>query len=235
MQPSSHWTRSALAGAALALCAATAVARPDVASLVFANGEALPPEAEARLTALTTTPGGGMTRAEVRLQLSEARSDGSLAEAGEMADRPAVLQARLAANERQTGQILAAHAAQRERLAAIEVAAEVRRQAELLARQASAASDTQTLTVASTDSRSIAASPASASVDPLASAPLSTERAAVSDGPTNAPSEGPNEGPADRPTDIPGQGPRDRPALAPVEGPISRPADLPDEMLLDVD
>lgn len=219
--------RNTLAAAALALCAASALASNDVASLAYAGGEALPPEAEARLVALTTTPGGAMSRDEVRQQLADARREGSLAEAGEMADRPAVLTARLNANERQTREILAARAVEEQRLAALEAAAEVRRQAEALARSPGKADDTTAMAA-------------------TGSVPAGSPDAVTTDAgtPTEVPAELPDsnaalppasptaDAPAEAPTDAPSRMP-ELPLLAPSEVPVARPADLPDEVLLD--
>ena len=217
--PSWCWTRHTLAAAALALGAASALASTDVASLVYASGDAMAPEAEAHLRTLTTAPGGALTRDEVRQQLADARHEGRLAQPGEMAEPATVLLARHQANERQTQQILAAQDAERQRLAALEAErqrvaaleaeAETRRQAELQTRQAAA--DTSSATLGG-------AAPALA-VDPVATATTTQDRPL----------------PAEAPSDAPAPQPFDRPLLAPLEVPIARPSEVPAEVLIDKD
>lgn len=224
MRTLSPLTRSTLAAALLASSAASALAdaaRTDLATLVYAGGEAMAPEAEAHLRVLMTTPGGALTRDEVRQQLAEARLDGSLPAAGEIADPPAVLLARSLSNERQTRQILAAHEAERQRVAALEAQADTQRQAQLQASQA--ATDTPT-PGGGADSGAIAAaaalgaSPPTVSTDPVADTAL-------------APVPSPDPAPSDAPPPLPVE----RPFLAPVEVPITRASDLPDEVLIDKD
>lgn len=207
--------RSTLA-ATLALASVSALAAGDAASLAYAGGEALPPEAEARLVALTTTPGGLLTREEVRRQWAQAREEGTLAEAGEQAEPPRVLLARQAANDRQVQAIVASQQAEQARLAALEAEAEARRQALAQAQAATA-------TVAQ-------ASPAT---DVAAAAQAGTAAAAASpDASSDATAEAASDAPADRPVEQP----LDAPAMAPLEAPVTRPVDAAvDESLVDKD
>ena len=204
--------RSTLA-AALVLASVPALAAGDVASLAYAGGEALPPEAEARLVALTTTPGGLVTREEVRQQWAQARQDGTLAEAGEEAEPPRVLLARSAANDRQVQAIIAAQQAEQARLAALEAEAEARRQA--LA-QVQAAT---TLAQASPAAEGSPAADAGTVIDAAATA-APAEQAAT-----------PPEAPADRPVERPPA----PPAMAPLEAPITRPLGTVPDSLVDKD
>lgn len=201
--------RSTLA-AALVLASVPALAAGDVASLVYAGGEALPPEAEARLVALTTAPGGLVTREEVRQQWAQARQDGTLAETGEEAEPPRVLLARSAANDRQAQAIVAAQQAEQARLAALEAEAEARRQA-LAQAQATLAQATPT----TEGSLALEAAAATATADASA---MPAEQAET------AP-----EAPADRPVEQPPA----PPAMAPLEVPITRPLDDVPESLID--
>lgn len=206
--------RSTLA-AALVLASVPTLAAGDVASLAYAGGEALPPEAEARLVALTTTPGGLVTREEVRQQWAEARQDGTLGEAGEEAEPPRVLLARSAANDRQALAIIAAQQAEQARLAALEAEAEARRQA--LA-QAQAAT---TLAQASPAAEGSPAADAGTVTDAAAPA---TDTAAPA-----AEAAAPPDEPADRPVERPPA----PPAMAPMEVPITRPLDTVPDTLVD--
>lgn len=206
--------RSTLA-AALVLASVPTLAAGDVASLAYAGGEALPPEAEARLVALTTTPGGLVTREEVRQQWAQARQDGTLAEAGEEAEPPRVLLARSAANDRQAQAIIAAQQAEQARLAALE--AEARRQA--LA-QAQAAT---TLAQASPAAEGSPAADAGTVTDAAAPA---TDTAAPA-----AEAAAPPDEPADRPVERPPA----PPAMAPMEVPITRPLHTVPDTLVDKD
>lgn len=204
--------RSTLVAGMLALASASALASDGLASLAYAGGEALPPEAEARLVSMITTPGGAVTRDEVRQQLADAQRSGTLAEAGEIAETTQVLLARSAANDRQVREILAAQEVERARLAAIEAeaaaAAEARRQAQVLALAPAAEARPETAT-------------GNASTGVAAVAPVDAEVTA-----TPAPAA-----PADEPTERPA----DRPTLAPLEVPITRPSDLPTQTLVDKD
>ncbi len=225
MRTLSPQTRSVLAAALLASSAASALATTpdtDVAALVYAGGEAMAPEAEARLRALTTTPGGALTRDEVQQQWAEARQDGSLLAAGEIAEPQTVLLARSVANERQTRQILASHEAERQRVVALEAQAEAQRQAELQARLAAAVTPAP---VASADSGVMAAAALGSTTEPP---PASPEPAAST-------SAAFTESPAPTPDDAPPQLPLERPFVAPAEVPISRQSELPVEVLIDKD
>jgi hypothetical protein len=208
--------RSALA-AALALVSAPVLASGDVASLVYAGGEAMPPEAETRLIALTTAPGGLVTREEVRQQWAQANQDGTLPQVGEVAEPPRVLLARAAANDRQLQAIVAAQQAEQARLAALEAETEARRQAQA---EAAAATLAQLAPPASgTPASDVGANAADAS--PVAASdadPVPGDVAAT-------------EAPADRPIERP----LDPPAIAPLEVPISRPLDTVADSLVDKD
>ena len=206
--------RTALAASLLALASASALAGDGLASLAYAGGEALAPEHEARLVSMTTTPGGSLTRDEVRRQLAEARQDGTLAEAGEIAETPRVLVARSGANERQVREILAAHEAERTRLAAAAAEAEARRQAQVTVLAQAAPVDPAA-------AEAVSGSPAA---EPAAIPP------ALADAAGPAPAV-----PGDERDDRPGDGPADRPALAPLELPATRPSELPVETLIDKD
>lgn len=210
--------RSALAAGLLALASASALASDGLASLAYAGGEALAPEHEARMVSMITTPGGSLTRDEVRRQLAEAQRGGTLGEVGEIAETPRVLMARSDANERQTREILAAQEAERARLAAIEAEAEARRQA-LAQDQAQASVIAQ-----AAPATEATAGPAAGSQAIDATAPATADVASP------APSA-----PSEEPTDRPAEGPTDRPALAPPELPITRASELPAETLIDKD
>lgn len=211
--------RPALLAGMLALASAPALAGGSLSALAYAGGEALAPEQEARMVALITTPGGALSRDEVREQLAGARRGGTLAEAGEIADTPRVLLAREASNERQLQAILAAREAERARLAAAEAeaaaAADARRQAQVLA-QAAPAVQAEAQAEAAADGTPVAAAPAASAAADMAA----TAVPAV---------------PADEPADRPLDRPLDRPALAPLELPITRPSDLPAQTLVDPD
>lgn len=211
--------RPALLAGMLALASAPAMAGESLSALAYAGGEALAPEQEARMVALITTPGGALTRDEVREQLADAQRGGMLAEAGEIAETPRVLIAREASNERQVQAILAAREAQRARLAAAEAeaaaAAEARRQAQVLAQAAPAAQAEAHAETAADDAATVVMPAAWADADVAVTA---------------APAE-----PADEPADQPLERPLDRPALAPLEVPITRPSDLQSETLVDQD
>jgi hypothetical protein len=202
---------SALA-AGLLLATSSFAADSSLSSLVYAGGEAMSPEAEARMTAQISAPGGAVSRDEVRQQLLAARQAGTLVEAGEIADTAPVLQARVDYAARQTRQILAGYEAERERLAAIE--AERARVAALEAEQARQATLAAAATPATQD--------LAAAVQPMAAAP-------AADSATSQPLEAP----ADKPTDVPAERPGDTPTMAPVEVPITRPSDLPAETIVD--
>jgi hypothetical protein len=208
--------RSTLA-AALVLASVPALAASDVASLVYAGGEALPPEAEARLVALTTTPGGLVTREEVRQQWAQARQDGTLAEAGEEAEPPRVLLARSAANDRQAQAIVAAQQAEQARLAALEAEAEARRQA---------LAQAQATTTLAQASSSIAGTPtADAGSLTDAVAPAAGTAAPVAEATTSP----------DAPAEPPVERPPAPPAMAPLEVSITRPLDAVPDSLVDKD
>jgi hypothetical protein len=206
--------RSTLA-AALALASVSALAAGDVASLAYAGGEALPPEAESRLVALTTAPGGVLTREEVRQQWAQARQDGTLSEAGEEAEPPRVLMARSAANDRQAQAIVAAQQAEQARLAALEAEAEARRlaQAQATSTLAQAPSSTAGTPAADAGTLTDAVAPAADTAAPVAEAATSPDA------------------PADRPFERPPA----PPAMAPLEVPITRPLDAVPESLVDKD
>lgn len=174
--------KSLLAAGTLALASSASLAADSVSSLVYASGEALSPEAEMRLNALQTTPGGAMTRDEVRQELATARQAGTLADGGEAGDTPSVLAARDDANVRQTRAILAAHEAERNRLAALE--------AERVAREQAAAT-AQAAAQPGTD----------APAAPLAAAPADPQAAAVADTTPAAPADSP--APSDKPAERP--------------------------------
>lgn len=178
----SHLHKSLLAAGTLALASSASLAADSVPSLVYASGEALSPEAEMRLNALQATPGGAMTRDEVRQELAAARQAGTLAEGGESGETPRVLAARDDANARQTRAILAAHEAERQRLAALEAERVAREQAAVTA-QAAAQPGTD------------------APVAPLAAAATDPQAAAVSDTTPAAPADSP--APSDKPTERP--------------------------------
>jgi hypothetical protein len=209
--------RPALA-AALTLASASALAAGDVASLAYAGGEALAPEAEARLVALTTAPGGLLTREAVRQQWAQAREDGTLSEAGEQAEPPRVLMARHAANDRQLQAIVAAQQAEQARLAALEAEAEARRQA--LAQAQAQAQAAATLAQAAPTADGVPAPDASA--DTAVAETLAAPAEVVAAEP---------EAPADRPVERP----LAPPAMAPLEVPITRPLDAVPESLIDKD
>lgn len=210
--------RSTLA-AALVLASVPTLAAGDVASLAYAGGEALPPEAEARLVALTTTPGGLVTREEVRQQWAQARQDGTLAEAGEEAEPPRVLLARSAANDRQVQAIIAAQQAEQARRAALEAEAEARR-------QALAQAQAQTATTLAQASPAAEGSPAAdAGTVTDAAAPATDTAAPAAEAAT------PPDAPADRPVERPPA----PPAMAPMEVPITRPLDAVPDTLVDKD
>lgn len=84
---------------------------------VYAGGEAMAPEVQARLHAQTT---GLATRAEVREQLADARSAGTLGGAGDLSDTQELMQARVAYNDLQATNILARYEAENQRLAALQ-------------------------------------------------------------------------------------------------------------------
>lgn len=206
--------RSALAAGALALACTSTLAGDGLVSLVYAGGEALAPEQEARMVALMTAPAGGLTRDEVQQQFADAQRAGALPEAGEMAETPRVLLARSAANERQVREILAAREAERARVAAIEAeaaAAEAQREAQAQA-QTTAAAPVDSAVTTAIDGVSLAAT---------ADAPGAADASA-----TPAPAV-PTDEPHDRPTD--------RPALAPPEVPIVRPSNLEAQPPVDED
>lgn len=102
-----------IAAAAGLLLSASAFAATSVD--VYAGGEAMPPEQEARLIAQSS---GALTRAEVLEQLAEARATGTLAGGGELSDTDELLSARVAYNERQTRTLLARYEAASQPLAA---------------------------------------------------------------------------------------------------------------------
>jgi hypothetical protein len=192
----------------LLAAAAPVLAGDGVAALAYAGGEALPPEAEARLLALTTVPGGLHSRDEVRRQLAAARDDGTLAEAGEVAEPAHVLLARQQANVRQAQSILAAQeAAARQRLAALE--AEARPSAPPPATPLAQAAGDGPASVREMPEPPVAAAPR---VQMAAERPVAPQASGdrVDDDP-----------PSDRPSDAPSRD--DRPALAPLEVPFARP------------
>jgi hypothetical protein len=97
---------TSIAAAVLATMAAPALAGQsarDAAS--YFVGEAAPPEVEAR--ALADSMNSNTTRADVHDEFIAARDAGTLARAGDIAEPDAVLNARVAFNERQSQQILA--------------------------------------------------------------------------------------------------------------------------------
>ena len=195
--------------AGLLLASSAFGADGSLSGLVYAGGEAMAPEAEARMTAQISVPGGVHTRDEVLQQLATARQVGALPEAGEVAETPRVLTARADFNERQTREILAGYEAERVRLAAVEaervrLAAEEAERARLAA--AAAAAPTAAAQDAATTAQPTAAAPA---VDATATQPMPA--------------------PADKPVDLPTERPGDRPAMAPVETTVTRPADLATE------
>lgn len=206
--------RSSLA-VALTLVSVSALAAGDLASLAYAGGEALPPEAEARLVVLTTAPGGLLTREEVRQQWAQAREDGTLPEAGEEAEPPRVLAARLAANDRQAQAIVAAQLAEQARVAALESEAEARRQA-LAQAQAQAAATLAQATPTIEDAPAPGAA-AEAAADTVAAPAAATEAAP--------------DAPADRPVERPPA----PPAMVPLELPVTRPLDATAESLVEKD
>lgn len=222
MNTSTPLRLSTLAGSLLLAASAGALAAPgqDLSSLVYAGGEALSPEAEARMTAMLSVPGGAVSRDDVRQQLTAARQAGTLAEGGEIADTAPVLKARVDYAARQTREILAAYEAERARLAAIE--AERARVAALQAEQ-----DRQAAVAAA--AAAAAAAPASDATAASAATPPMVAAPAVDS------STQPLQAPADQPTDAPTERPGDRPAMAPVEVPITRPSDLPTEAKVDKD
>jgi biotin carboxyl carrier protein len=184
MMSLSPLNKSLLAAGALALVSSASLAADNLSSLVHAGGEAMSPEAEMRMNALLTSPGGALTRDEVRQELAAAREAGALADGGEAGDTPHVLAARDDSNTRQTRAILAAHEAERQRLAALE--------AERLAREQAAAT---ALAAASPDTAAEAPAATAAAAGPDAQAAASADTA------VSAPIEGtvPGDRPADRP------------------------------------
>lgn len=221
MKQMTRTMRRSTTAAALVLATVPALAAGDVASLAYAGGEALPPEAEARLVALTTTPGGLLTREEVRQQWAQARQDGTLAEAGEEAEPPRVLLARSAANDRQVQAILAAQQAEQARLAAIEAerARVAALEAEAEARRQALAQAAATMAQAAPAADGTPASDAGTVIDAAATA-APAEQAAT-----------PPEAPADRPVERPPA----PPAMAPLEAPITRPLGTVPDSLVDKD
>ncbi|MCA0239328.1 MAG: hypothetical protein LCI02_00595 [Proteobacteria bacterium] len=127
IQPSRTTSAIALLGAGL-LLAAPAFASADgsastlppalqaaVTEAVYAGGEAMPPEVERRVMAMIS---GQASRADVRRELAEARGAGLMPAAGELADRPELLRARVAYNQRQAQTLMARYEAEHQRLLA---------------------------------------------------------------------------------------------------------------------
>lgn len=183
--------RQVLAAAGLCALAWPALAQDPaaVAALVYGGGEAISPQAETQLRALQLPAAQALTRAEVREQLLQAQADGTLGAAGELADRPTVLLARVAANDRQTRQLLAAReAAEREALRLAEAAREAaQREAEQRAQAAAA----DTPTAAATDSATAVTAAAPALDTAAAPAPADAPPAAPTDAPRPAPTDSP--------------------------------------------
>jgi hypothetical protein len=134
MNPNTRTKRlSMLATAALLSLSASAFAAdemmsastlaPDVQAAVtdavYAGGEAMAPEVERRVMAMIS---GRASRADVRQELADARSANLMPGAGEIADRPELLQARVAYNDRQAQTIMARYEADRQRLMAAQQA-----------------------------------------------------------------------------------------------------------------
>lgn len=204
----------------LTMVATMSVALPAAASadLAYTGGEALPPELEARLHA----PSATMSRDQVQHELEEAQQAGLLPAAGELADRAAVLDARVAFNEHQTRTTLAAWEQERQRLAAAE------------AQQAS-----QQLAQAPTDGAPAEAGPGP--VDGTPGEPLLSDPASAGERPDDPLFESlagaPFEAPAEEPMS-PLELPADEdpmPATLPAEIPIIRPTDLPPGTVIDTE
>ena len=198
---------------------AAALNTSAVATQVYAGGEAMAPEAEARMNALMTTPGGAWSRADARQDLASAQQSGTVSAAGEIADTPQVLVARADFNQRQTRQILAAHEAERQRVAAIEaervavVAAEAERQR------------LATLPVESGSESILASSAVAAEAAPGETLITEPAEAQVLTAPLSEP---PLE-------EAPTQAPIKLPAALPIEVPISRAEELPSDMIVDTE
>jgi hypothetical protein len=197
---------------------------PDLATLVYAGGEALSPDAELQLwSRMREAAGGALARDDVKQDLALARESGLLAAGGEIADTPRVLQARADFNLRQTREILDAHEAERLRMAAQEAVARARQMAAV---PQDAGTQTAMSAVDASADRQAAALP---------SGPAAEPDAATSAMPGTAPIDRPTDRPADSPTDRPNDAPADRPVMAPSEAPVSRPSDLPVQTLVDPD
>lgn len=205
---------------AVAAPASFASAAPDLATLVYAGGEALSPDAELLLRSrMREAAGGALARDDVKQDLALARESGLLAAGGEIADTPRVLQARADFNQRQTREILAAHEAERLRVAAQEAVARARQMAALP--QEAGSQTAMSAPGVAADRPSETAAPG----------PTPEPAAAMSAMPAAAPADEPTDRPSDRPNDAPA----DRPVMAPSEVPVSRPSDLPLETLIDRD
>lgn len=183
-------------------------------------GEAMPPEVEARLLAATHPPQTALSRDEVRQELADARRAGTLAAAGEIADTADVLTARSRYIEQQTLEILAAHEAQRQRVAALEAEARAQAMAQSMAQaQRLAQAQPQPL-----DPDSPLA-PGSESAALAAAMAVDVNGNPIIDEPADSPSDEPAPAPA----------PVTPHALPPIEVPINRPSDLPPQILIDKD
>jgi hypothetical protein len=213
--------RPSLLAAAVLLAASTssfAATSYDHAAL-YAGGEAAPPEVEARVMAEMYPPQSALSRDEVMQDLADARRAGTLSAAGEIADTADVLTARSRFSEQQTLEILAAHEAQRQRVAALEAEAQARALAQAQAQlHAQAQAQAQPLDPDSplAPASEVAALAAAMAVD-VNGNPIIDETA---------------EGPTD---DEPAPVPVAPHALPPIEVPISRPSDLPPQILIDKD
>lgn len=196
-----------------------------LAAVVYGGGEAMAPEAQARLNSLMTTPGGAWTRAEARQAFAEAQQAGTLAAAGEIADTPQVLVARADFNQRQTREILARHEAERQRLAAIEAERVALAAAEAERQRLAALPVEPNASVALASGVSASESLAAPS-ESLVTEPVQAEAQA------QATATPPVE---ESPTQTPSQMPVDRPPALPVEVPISRADEVPSDMLIDTE
>lgn len=97
----------------------TPEAQAAVTDAVYAGGEGMAPEVERRVMAMIS---GQASRADVRQELADAREANLMPAAGELADRPELLRARVAFNDRQTQTIMAGYEADRQRLMAAQQA-----------------------------------------------------------------------------------------------------------------
>ncbi len=181
---------------------------------VYAGGEAMPPEVEARVRQRMMSQGHGRSTAEVRQELAEARRAGTLSAPGEIADTTQILHARAEFNVQQTREILASHERERQLLAALQAPAVA---------AAEPATSASTSEVEPTE-QTLAATPQADAAEP------GSGNTAVE--PVEASTEGPAPEPAAPPAE---QAPEDPAVLRSQEIPINRVEDLADETMIDTD